>query len=79
MKKYIKNNILLVHNIFNKNVRQFRIFLLVSNAHCSLRFYHLVIGKVCEGDAVLQRVSTMFKCVRTIHDFCSKFFVLSFY
>jgi hypothetical protein len=48
---------------FNKKGRQFKIFLVVYKAQCSLHFHSLGIDNVCEGEPVLQAIFSMFKCV----------------
>ena len=57
----MKNNCILKQDFLkkeylNKERRQFRIFFLVHNADCSLRFHRLGIDKVCEVDPVLQGI-----------------------
>jgi hypothetical protein len=66
-------------NIFNKEGRQFRIFLLLYNAHCSLRIHHLGFDNICEDDPGFQRVFNLFKYVGIIKVFRITFFVRSFY
>ena len=53
-KNRILKNTFFKREYFNKEGRQFRIFFLVYNADCILRFHRLGIDKVCEGDPVFQ-------------------------
>ena len=67
MKKlYIKNKIK-KKEYLNKERRQFRIFFLVYNADCSLRFHRLGIDKVCEADPLFQGIFNTFRSVGTLH------------
>ena len=54
MKNRIFKNTFFKKEYFNKEGRQFRIFFLVYNADCNLRFHRLKIDKVCEVDPVFQ-------------------------
>ena len=51
----------------NKERWQFRIFFLVYNADCSLRFHRLGIDKVCEVDPVFQGIFSTFRSVGNFH------------
>jgi hypothetical protein len=61
----IKNKNILSRNC--KEVKQFKTFLVVYSAHCSLCFHSLRIDNVCEDDPVLQGIDNVcLKCVEIL-------------
>jgi hypothetical protein len=55
--------------ILNKEGRQFLIFILVCNVHCSLHFHSVRIDNVCEGYQVFHAIFSKFICMGTLHIF----------
>jgi hypothetical protein len=57
------------HGPRNEEGREFKIFIVVRSANCSLRFHGFRIRSVYEGDSLFQGIFSMFKCLEARHIF----------